>query len=150
MCLRLARSASSCARRADRTARILARRAARLDDGRGRHAVRIAGLGSIAGRLGFDRVERPGSAAAPRGIDQNRRVVLPSRQLVGEMHAANAEIDDVDAVGRRFAGKAPGDLDAEPVVAQKDVADAGHEHSRHHIARMRRYRFISGHVFTRA
>ena len=48
------------------------------------------------------------------------------------MHPADAVVDDPDAVGQRQQREAPGRLGPEPVVAQEDVADPGHEHARGH------------------
>src|SRR5947207_2275190 len=85
------------------------------------------GLGLDGVDVGFDDVDRPRVAALGRGVDQEGGVVAVE-QLVGEVDAPDAVVDDLDALGYRRAGQeAAGDLGAEPVVALEDVADAGHE-----------------------
>ena len=44
------------------------------------------------------------------------------------MHAADAVVDDLDAIRQRLTGEAAGDLAAEAVVGEEEVADAGHQH----------------------
>jgi len=107
--------------------------------------VRIGdGCFAITGiRIRFDRVQRSRSAALRDGVDEDRGVVAAAGELVGEMNASNAEIDDLHAIPERLIAQTLRDFHAEPVVAQEDVADAGHQDAGHqsaddHIAIMRR------------
>jgi hypothetical protein len=53
------------------------------------------------------------------------------------MDASDSKIDDIDIVAERLGAQTPDNLDAEPVIAEKNIADAGDEHP-HYIALMRR------------
>ena len=60
------------------------------------------------------------------GIDQNHQ--LPGvHQRIGEVVAADAEIDDTHVWRHGAGGKAMDDFDTEGVIAEKDVADTGDE-----------------------
>ena len=79
------------------------------------------------GDLRLDDGDRARRFAHRHGVDQHERVVAVE-QLVGEVHAADAEVGHPHAVGQRPRRQAVGHLDAEAVVAEEDVADAGDEH----------------------
>ena len=77
------------------------------------------------GNVRLEDVQRAGRAAARRRVHQHDRLVAVE-EGVGQVEAADAEIDHAHlrrGSGRR--GQALDDLDAEGVVAQEDVADAG-------------------------
>ena len=96
----------------------------------------------IASTSGSRTATVPGGS--PIGIaSTSTSSVVAVEQLVGEVDAADAEVGDPHAVGHRRARRAVGDLDAEAVVAEEDVADPGDEHPRsrrrsHRTARPRR------------
>ena len=81
----------------------------------------------------LDHGEVPGGSSIGTASTQHERVV-PVEQLVREVHAADAEVLDPDVVRRRLGPRdhAVGDLDAEAVVAEEDVADARNEDARRH------------------
>jgi len=97
------------------------------------HAVCVegghAGLVGVRGRLVqivFEQVERARLVAVADGVDEDQRVVAVE-QTVRQMHPADADVGDLDP-GRQLAhGEPAGHLDAEPVVGEEDVADAGDE-----------------------
>src|SRR5689334_15235161 len=82
-------------------------------------------LGVGRGELEQKQVAR--RAGARRSVDQNRELVAV-RELVGEIESANAEVSNGDPGRQRLFGERAGDGAAEAVVAEEDVADAGHEH----------------------
>src|SRR5262249_27257588 len=53
--------------------------------------------------------------------------VAAVEQVIGQVHAADAEIPDLHARGHRPLGQQPDHLDAEGVVAQEHVAHARHQ-----------------------
>ncbi len=64
-------------------------------------------------------------SAAPRGrIDQDDRLG-GVEQGIGQVEAPDAEIDDAHPFGQLDPRQAAGNLDAERIVAQEDVTDAG-------------------------
>ncbi len=70
-------------------------------------------------------------AAGGQRVDEHQHVELVE-QVVGEVHAADAVVDDADAGGQRL-GRQPGhDRRTEAVVGQEDVAEAGNQHARGH------------------
>jgi hypothetical protein len=64
------------------------------------------------------------------GVDQHGRFVAVE-QRVGQIDAANAKIDELDAIGQRSLRPKPRHLDAESVIAVEDVADPGDEDRAH-------------------
>ena len=74
-------------------------------------------------------VQGAGLAAAGNGIDQDHQ--LPGvHQRIGEVVAADAEIDDAHVRRHGAGGRALDDFDAKGVVAEKNVADARDENDR--------------------
>src|SRR5438309_747664 len=63
-----------------------------------------------------------GSTAARQRVHQDRRVPAVEER-VGEIEAADSEVLHLHALRQRPLREPPGDLDAEPVVAEEDVAD---------------------------
>src|SRR5438270_607197 len=100
------------------------------DRGRG-HRVRLdLGCRPVAGagvRLDDEESARLGPAGD--GVDEDHHPAL-LEQRVGEVEAADAEVDDAHPVGLGPAQESLDDLDAEGVVAEEDVADAGDEDAR--------------------
>ena len=81
--------------------------------------------------VGLQDEDRPWRLAARRGVDQDQRVV-PLQQLVREVDAADAEVRHLDAGRKRLVRQAVRHLDTEAVVAEEDIADAGHQHAAAH------------------
>jgi len=80
--------------------------------------------------IDFDEGDRSRRVPAGGGVDEDENVV-PIQQPIGEVHTANSVISDFHAVGIRSTGQLAHDLDAESIVAQKDVPHAGDEHPAH-------------------
>jgi hypothetical protein len=76
--------------------------------------------------IGLDDGDGTGRLAVGECIDEDGGFVA-ILQGVGEVEAANAEIDDARFRGQVAGCKAAGDFDAESIVAEEDVADAGDE-----------------------
>src|SRR3954468_8765292 len=90
----------------------------------GIHRVRLERRRAVRARL--DDVDGAGLRAARSRIDEDRRLPL-LEERVGQIHAANPEVDRADAVGKAPLRKPPQDLDAESVVAEEEITDAGDE-----------------------
>ena len=73
--------------------------------------------------------DRDGAGRLPHrhGVDEHQGVV-PVEQLVGQVHAADPEVGDPDTGWHLPTGQPVRHLDAEPVVTEEDVADAGDQH----------------------
>ena len=65
----------------------------------------------------------PGARPGGR-VDQDDGLVAV-QERVSQVEPSDAEVDDTRPFGQVDGCQAPGDLDAEGVVAQEDVADAG-------------------------
>ena len=76
--------------------------------------------------VGLEDVQRARAPAVGQRVDEHQRVAAVE-QVVGQVHAADAVVDDPHSrvVGR--AGHMAHHLGAEAVVAEEDVADAGHQ-----------------------
>ena len=74
----------------------------------------------------FQHEERPGRLAARERVDQDQQVVA-FEKLIRQVHAPDAEVGDLDPLRELRVGESPRDLDAEPVVPEEDIPDAGHE-----------------------
>ena len=100
-------------------------------DGAGVHAVRVE-RAVVRGpvQVVFEQVERAGRVTVPYRVDEDERAVAV-QQPVGEVHAADADVRDLHAVGQVAAGQPARHLDAEPVVGEEDVADTGYENPVH-------------------
>ena len=85
---------------------------------------------------GSIRVDGAGGVTTLRGVDQDRRVE-PLGQVVSQVHAPDAVVGDPHPFGERLAGQPPGHLDAEAVVGQEDVAQAGDERAAGGFAHVR-------------
>ena len=83
--------------------------------------------------LGLEDRERARRVSTAEGVDEHQTVVAVE-QLVCKVHAADAEVPDLHALRKRLAGHAGRDGHTEPVVAEEDVADPGHEHPLGHDA----------------
>ena len=83
--------------------------------------------------VGLEDVQRARAAAAGYRVDENQRVPL-LEQVVGQVHAPDAVVDDADArIVLRELGIAD-HFGSEAVVSQEDVADSGHQDARCHRA----------------
>ncbi len=89
--------------------------AVRVDE-RTRTARHAAAGARQAALVDLEQGDRARRVPAGRRVDEHEHVVAVE-QLVGEVHAADAVVGDLDAVGAGSAGQLPHDLDAEPVVA---------------------------------
>jgi len=67
-----------------------------------------------------------GRSAVRRGVDKDQQIATVE-QLVCQMDAANADVDEPDAVGQRTIRETPSDLDTESVIGEEDVPHAGDE-----------------------
>jgi hypothetical protein len=88
-------------------------------------ADRFAGtsrLGGVRG-VGLDDVQGARDLAARSGVHQDGCVVAVEER-VGQVEPAHAELDHHRALRQRASRQAPHDLDAEPIVAEEDVADS--------------------------
>ena len=65
-------------------------------------------------------------------VDQHERPVAVE-QPVGQVQASDADVGDLHPGRQRTLGEPAGDLDAEPVVGEEDVADARDEHPVHGV-----------------
>src|SRR5262249_9863133 len=99
----------------------------------GIHAVRVEEktvlLALDALRIGEIRLEHEHGArrlAAACGVDEDQRVKT-LEQLIREVDAADTEGGDGDVLGNRLAGQLLPALDADAIVSEEDVADAGNE-----------------------
>jgi hypothetical protein len=91
--------------------------------------VRVEGRVAGGGReVVLGQVQRPGGTLARGRVDDDERLV-PLEHLVGEVHAADADVDDVHRLRQRCAvgEQAPRHLGAEGVVGEEDVAHPGDE-----------------------
>src|ERR1700684_1494433 len=95
-------------------------------------------------------VQSPRAAAIGYRVDEDQRVPVV-KQVVGQVHAPDAVVDGPDARIIPLDWDVPDHLGAEPVVAEEDVADAGHQNAhwprtvrRRYICRILRYRRASG------
>src|SRR5215217_3794027 len=82
----------------------------------------------------LDDVDRAGRLAPRRRVQQQDRLVVGHR--VGEVHTADAEVDDVDAGWQLALGKPSRQGDAEAVVAEEDVADASDQNAARDVPRL--------------
>src|SRR5262249_16936755 len=64
-----------------------------------------------------------------RGDDDSGVAVVLQR--IGEVDPADPEVPNADVVRKRALAHARRDLDAEGIIAEKDVADTGNEYARH-------------------
>jgi hypothetical protein len=99
-------------------------------DGPGLHAVGIE-PGSLVRRavqVVFEQGERAGRVPLADRVDEDERAVAVE-QAVGQVHAADADVGDLDAVRQVPPGEPARDLDPEPVVGEEDVADPGNQDS---------------------
>src|SRR5205814_7817834 len=74
--------------------------------------------------------QRAGRRPARRRVHQDQQVA-PVEEVVGQVYAADADVDDLHAGRQRAPGELPDHLDAEPVVAEEDVAHAGDQGPSH-------------------
>ena len=77
------------------------------------------------GGVGLDHVQRARHAALRSGVHQDRQLV-GLEQGIGQVEAANAEIHDPHSLGPGLDRQPPRRFDAKCIVAEEDVADAGH------------------------
>jgi hypothetical protein len=89
--------------------------------------VRIERVAAGALDDGLHHGDGAGRVSACDGVDEHELLVAVE-QLVREVDAADADIDDFDRSGLRRT-EALGDLDAEPVVTEEHVPDTGDEHA---------------------
>ena len=75
-------------------------------------------------RKAAEDAQRARSLAVCQCVDQHQRLVTVQK-LICEMYAADPVVDDLHPVGQLLGREPLRNLDAEPVVAQEDVADAG-------------------------
>jgi hypothetical protein len=80
--------------------------------------------GSVGRCVGFNDVKRSGCFAA-RDCVYEDGPIAGFEKGVGEIDAADAEIDDFYARREWVGGEQPGDVDAKGIIAEEDVADAG-------------------------
>jgi hypothetical protein len=82
----------------------------------------------VAGRVEvvLQHVERARVAAAGHGVDEHEHVVAVE-ELVGQVHAADAGVDELDVRGQLPLAQRGDHRDAEAVVGEERVADPGHE-----------------------
>jgi hypothetical protein len=101
-------------------------------DGPGVHTVRIEPgcLVRRAVQVVFEQGERAGRVTLADRVDQDEHAV-PVEQAVGQVHAADADVRDLDASRQVAPGQPARHLDPEPVVGEEDVADAGDEYAGH-------------------
>src|SRR5262249_23531767 len=71
----------------------------------------------------------PGAGLVPArgGVDEDGGVVAAG-EVVGEVHAADPVVGHPDPAGQADRGEPLGDLGAEPVVTEEDVADTSDQH----------------------
>src|ERR1700733_991244 len=100
--------------------------------------------------VGVEYVQTPGAAAIGYRVDEDQRVPVV-KQVVGQVHAPDAVVDGPDVRIILPDWDVPDYLGAEPVVAEEDVADAGHQDAhwnrmvrRRYMCRILRYRRASG------
>ena len=101
-------------------------------DGPGLHAVGIE-PGILVRRpvqVVFEQGERAGRVPLADRVEEDERAVAVE-QPVGQMHAADADVGDLDAGRQVPPGQPARHLDPEPVVGEEDVADAGDEYAVH-------------------
>src|ERR1700739_1349055 len=83
--------------------------------------------------VGLEDVQGAGAAAAGHRVDEDQRVPF-LEQVVGQVHAPDAVVDDTDTrIVLRDLGVADY-LRAESVVTQEDVAEPGYQDERCHCA----------------
>src|ERR1700735_1093014 len=100
--------------------------------------------------VGLEDVQSPRAAAIGYRVDEDQRVPA-FKQVVGQVHAPDAVVDDPHARIVLLDWDVPDYLGAEPVVAEEDIADAGHQDAhwnrtvrRPYMCRILRYRRASG------
>ena len=76
--------------------------------------------------VGLEDVQCARAAAAGYRVDEDQRVPIV-QQVVGQMHAPDAVVDDPHARIVLLDCDVADHLGAEPVVAEEDVADTGHQ-----------------------
>lgn len=91
------------------------RQVVRVHDGHARDELR---------RVDLEHGDRTWFIPALGGVDEHEQVA-PVEQFIDQVNAADAEIGDLHAVRQRTLCQQPHYLDAEGVVALKDVADPG-------------------------
>jgi hypothetical protein len=100
-------------------------------------------------RVRLDQVERAGPAAARRRVDHDDGLVSVE-QGVGEVEPPDAKIRHPNLRGQFAFQKPPDNLDAEGVVAQEDIADAGDQNAMSRQAsagaRSREHHFVLGRI----
>jgi hypothetical protein len=84
------------------------------------------------GRRRLEHGDRSGLVAARDRVDEHQRVVAVE-QFVRQVHTTDPDVHDDDAIGKRLVCEPRDDLDAEAVVAEEDVPEAGHEQARAHV-----------------
>ncbi len=113
-----------------------AERAEHAQDRTGLEAVRVdqwrLALGHGAGRLDhlglvdLEQRDRPGRLAVRRRVDQHQHVVAVE-QLVGQVHPADAEVDQLDAVRQRRPAIRPATSTPKPSSVRKMLPTPGDE-----------------------
>ena len=78
--------------------------------------------------VGLEDVQSPRAPAIGYRVDEDQRVPVV-KQVVGQVHAPNAVVNGPDARIVLPDWDVPDYLGAEPVVAEEDVADAGHQNA---------------------
>ena len=92
--------------------------------------VLVAGVGNVfLSDDGFG-VEVARRLAVAERVDEDERPVAVE-QPVGQVHARDADVGDLDPLRQIAPGEPTRDLDAEPVVGEEDVADTGDEYAVH-------------------
>ena len=89
-------------------------------------STRLLGAAAICFDVRLDDGYGSGRLPMRKCVDEDGRFVAVL-QGVGQVEAANAEVDDAHLRGQIAIHEAAHDLNAKCVVAQKNVADAGDE-----------------------
>jgi hypothetical protein len=79
--------------------------------------------------VGLEEVDRAGRPAAGNGVDEDEGFA-PVEQVVGQVHAPDAVVDQLNAWTGEPLRDVAHHLGAEPVVAEEDVADPSYQNSR--------------------
>jgi hypothetical protein len=98
-----------------------------------RHGMGVGRLPLRDGRVWSNHDQIAWRTAMGQRIDEDH-LVVPVEHLARQMESANAEVGGNHSERQRLPRQVVGDLDAEPVVAEKDVADARDEHFASHGA----------------
>src|ERR1700744_337179 len=100
--------------------------------------------------VGLEDVQRPRASAIGYRVDEDQRIPIV-KQVVGQVHAPDAVVDHPHTRIVVPDRDVPDYLGAESVVAEEDVADAGHQDAhwnrtvrRPYMCRILRYRRASG------